>query len=171
MRHALRTLGLGTALLLPALASAGGYSRIYLVPAVKQCPGPATCPRELESLYTFESIVLHSPSSRYLAAGKPSLLLDIRGVRDASGALFTGNLILHVLSGRVSLPSLGTFPDNSSLTQTAPLAIPLKNGANKKFSYAPGVPIPSGIITNGGGIEVADPDGKRLAVTGSQSKP
>ena len=29
----------------------------------------------------------------------------------------------------------------------------------------------SGFITNGGSLDILDPDGKRLAVTGSQSKP
>jgi len=30
---------------------------------------------------------------------------------------------------------------------------------------------PNGTITNGGGVEILDPEGKRLAVTGSQAKP
>lgn len=100
----------------------------------------------------------------------PALTLDIRGVRDPSHALVTGNLTLRILPSRVSLPAQGTIPDDSSLTQVPPKAIPIKNG-NAHFPYKPGASAPNGTITNGGGVEVLDPDGARLAVIGSQAKP
>jgi hypothetical protein len=64
----------------------------------------------------------------------------------------------------------GTFPDDSPLTRVAPVPIRLKNGGAKRFAYkSPAAP--NGTITNGGGVEILDPEGKRLAVTGSQAKP
>jgi hypothetical protein len=154
----------------PAAALAGG-SRTYLVPAVVQCPGPAACvPRQFESAYTFDAIILVSSGAKYLSPNKPSLTLEIRGVRDPSHALFTGNLTLQLLPSRVSLPGIGTFPDDSPLTAVAPATVPVKNGA-AHFPYKPSAAAPNGTITNGGGVEVLDPDGKRLAVTGSQAKP
>jgi hypothetical protein len=170
MRHMLPRLAVLAALAIPHVVAAGGYNRVYLVPAIKRCTTASTCPREFESSFTFDSIVLRSPASKYQPTGKAQLILDVRGVRDASNALVNGNLTLRVLSGRVSLPGLGTFPDDSPLTQQAPITIPLKNGG-AKFPYKPSVGIPNGLIVNGGGVEVYDPDGNRLAVTGSQSKP
>jgi hypothetical protein len=163
-------LALAAALAIPYPAVAAQYGRVYLVPALKQCPTAATCPREFESSFTFDSIVLRSPATRYLPAGKPALFLEVHGVRDAAGTLANGTLVVRVLSGRVSVPGIGTFPDDSSLVQQAPIAIPLKNGGGK-VAYKPSVSPPAGTLVNGGGVEVFDPDGKLLAVTGSQSKP
>jgi hypothetical protein len=161
-------LALLAALVVPHLAAAGGYSRVYLVPSVKACPTRSTCPREFASSFTFDAIVLHSPATKFMPIGKPSLILEVHGVRDASRALVTGTLTLRVLSGRVSLPGLGTFPDDASVTQQPPIPIPLKNG-EARVPYKPSVP--NGTIVNGGGVEVYDPDGNLLAVTGSQSRP
>jgi hypothetical protein len=167
-----RVLAASALLLAPAGAGAVPLNRIYLVPALVQCVGAATCvPREFESRYTFDSIVLRTPATRYMPADAPSLYLEVRGVRDPSGAPFTGNLTLRVSSGRIGLPSLGTFPDDSPLTAVAPVSIPIQNGRNRRFAYRPPQPAPNGTIVNGGGVEVFDPEGKRLAVTGSQSKP
>jgi hypothetical protein len=172
MRFAFRALPLATALLVPALAAAGGYNRTYLVPALKPCPGAGTCqPLALQSSYTFDTIVLRSPPTRYLPTGKPSLFVQIRGLRDASGTPVTGTLTLKVLSGRVYVPSVGTIGDGSSLTAVAPVQVPVRNGNNPKFSYTPSLQPPAGTIVNGGGVEIYDPEGKLLAVTGTQSKP
>lgn len=158
-------------LLAPAVASAGGLSRVYLVPALTECLGPATCsPRTFESTFTFESIVLLSSASKYTSPTKPSLQLVLHGVRDGAGALFTGDLSAKVVSGRVSLPGFGTFPDGSPLTDVPAVPIHVTNG-NGHVAYKSATPIPAGTITNGGGVIVRDPDGKSLAVTGSQSKP
>ena len=161
----------GALILIGAVTWAGGTSRTYLVPAVKQCPGPASCqPREFESAYTFDSIVLQSSASKYIQPGKPQLQLDIRGVRDASHALVNGTVTAQVVSGRVSLPNFGTFPDDSPLTQQAPIPVTLRNGRGK-VSYKSATPVPNGTITNGGGVEVLDPEGHLMAVTGSQARP
>jgi len=151
-------------------AFAGGSNRVYLVPALKQCAGPAACTREFESAYTFDSIVLLTPATKYSSSKKPSLSVDIRGLRDASQALVNGTIVVQVLSGRVSVPTFGTFPDDSTLIQVQPANVTVKNG-NARFAYKPPTPAPNGTITNGGGVEVYDPDGHLLAVTGSQSKP
>jgi hypothetical protein len=80
------------ALALPGPAFAGGYGSVYLVPALAECPGPASCARTFESAYTFDAIVLHSRASKYLDDKKPSFLIDLRGVRDPSGALVNGTV-------------------------------------------------------------------------------
>lgn len=174
MRSTLRPLELLLAVLITATsASAAGPNRVHLVPALKPCPGAGICPgRQLASSYTFDSIVLRSSSSRYLAVDKPTLLLQIRGVRDASGAPVNGSLTLKVLSGRVYTPPAGgTIGDGSSLAAQPPVPIPLRNGSNPKFAYRPSQPTPRGTLVNGGGIEVYDPEGNLLAVTGSEARP
>jgi len=170
MGHVPRHLVLVAALAASTTAIAGGYGRVYLVRALKECKGAATCGLEFESTYTFDSIVLRSPASKYEPAGKPMLILEIRGVRDAAGTPVNGNLTLRLASGRVYVPSVGTFPDDSPYTVQPPIPIPLKNG-NKRFAYTSALPVPNGLIVNGGGVEILDPAGKLLAVTGSQTKP
>jgi hypothetical protein len=168
MRRTVQWFSLVAVLAIPGAAGAGGANRVYLVPALAECPGPATCPRAFQSACTFETIVLRTSPTRFTPSGKPPFTLDVQGVRDPGGALFTGNLTLRILSGRVSVPGIGTFPDAAPLT--GPVTMPVRNGAVKRFAYdAPASP--NGTITNGGGVEVLDPDGKRLAVTGSQAKP
>jgi hypothetical protein len=149
--------------------AAAGMNRVYLVPAVKECPGPATCPREFQSSYTFSTILLRTAATKYSRVGKPALSVDFRGVRDAAGAPANGTVKVRILSGRVSIPGFGTFPDGAPLTQVEPLSVTLANG-NGKIAYEPPAS-PNGIVTNGGGVEILDPEGKLLAVTGSQSKP
>jgi hypothetical protein len=155
--------------LLAATSAWAGWARVYLVPALVECPGPATCPRELESAYTFDEIVLRSQSAKYMQPKKPTLIVELKGVRDPSGAPFDGDLQVNVLSGRVSIPGFGTLPDGSPLAQQPPIIVTLSKGDGKVVYRAPSSP--SGLLTNGGGVEVRDPDGKLLAVTGSQSKP
>jgi len=170
MQRLLLRLVMSAALAVPVAATAGGYNRVYLVPALEQCLDLTPCqPREFQSAYTFDTIVLRTPATRYMPAGKPSLILEVHGVRDPSGVLANGNLTLKVLSGRVSIPAFGTFPDDFSLAQVAPLSVPLKNGSNRSFPYKADTPV--GLIVNGGGVEVYDPAGNLLAVTGSQSRP
>jgi hypothetical protein len=167
------TMTVAGTLLAATIAGAVPYNRVYLVPALKKCESVASAciPRQFESRYTFDAIVLRTPATRYMPAGKPSLYLEIRGVRDPDGAPVNGTLTVRVLSGRVSLPTLGTFPDDFSLTQVAPIAVPVKNGRNRRFPYQANPQPPAGTIVNGGAVEVYDPEGKLLAVTGSQSKP
>jgi hypothetical protein len=170
MRYALL---LFTVVLAPMVATAAGYgNRVHLVPALKPCPGAGTCPgRALESSYTFDTIVLRTPANRYLATGKPSFLLQIRGVRDASGTPLTGNLTLRILPARVNVPGVGTLGVDFSLAVVPPVSVPLRNGSNPKFAYSPPQQTPNGTLVNGGGVELYDPEGNLLAVTGTQTKP
>ena len=163
------TLGLAALLTVATAAGAAAATRVYLVPAIAECPGPATCERTFESTYTFDTIVLVNPAGKYMQPNKPSIVLDVHGVRDATGALVNGTINVRILSGRVSIPAFGTFPDNSPVTITAPQPVTLKNGKGHLSYKAPATP--AGLIQNGGGVEVLDPDGKRLAVTGAQAKP
>lgn len=164
-----RLTALAGVLVLSAAAAATAANRVYLVPALAECPGPATCERAFESTYTFDAIVLTNPSGKYLVPNKPSLAVEARGVRDATGALVNGTLTVRVLSGRVSIPGIGTFPDASPATRTPPLSLVLKNGKGRVSYKAQATPV--GLVQNGGGVEVLDPDGKPLAVTGAQAKP
>ncbi|MGH7895340.1 MAG: hypothetical protein ACREQL_11780 [Candidatus Binatia bacterium] len=170
MRSILPSFGLVLLLAAPPLATAGGYNRVYLVPALAQCQTVAPCTRAFESAVTVDTIVLMNPATKWSSAKKPVFILDVRGVRDAAHALVTGNLTVGITSGRVSLPTFGTLPDDSPLAAVAPVVVPIKNGS-ARFAYKLSVPAPNGTITNGGGVEVLDPDGKLLAVTGTQSKP
>lgn len=156
------------ALLLGAAPALAGYGRVYLVPALVECPGPATCPRAFESGYTFDAIILRTPATKYSPAKKPTLIVEFRGVRDPAGTPLDGDVTVQVLSGRVSVPGIGTFPDGSPLAQVAPVTVRLRKGRGKLVYRAPASP--SGLVTNGGGVQVRDPDGKLLAVTGSQSR-
>jgi hypothetical protein len=172
MKTALTVTAASAALLAATVAGAVPYNRVYLVPALQQCVGAATCvPSQRASRYTFDTIVLRSPATKYMPVGKPSLYLEVRGVRDPSGAPVTGTLRLRVISGRVSVPGVGTFPDDSPLTVVPPVAVPIKNGSTRRFAYSPPTQAPNGTLVNGGGVEVYDPEGNLLAVTGSQSKP
>jgi hypothetical protein len=166
MRRAVAVLGV---ILGAASAHAGGWAKVYLAPALAECLGPATCPRAFESTYTFDEIALRTPSAKYSPPKKPSLIVEIKGVRDAAGTLVDGDVTVRVLSGRVSIPGFGTFPDGSPLTAVPPAVVTLTKGNGKLVYRAPASP--NGLITNGGGVEVYDPQGKRLAVTGTQSKP
>jgi hypothetical protein len=167
MRRALVVLGIVVG---AASAHAGGWSRVYLAPALAECPGPATCPRAFESTYVFDEIVLRTPATKYMSPKKPSIIVELKGVRGPTGAPLDGTVTVKVLSGRVSIPGFGTFPDGSPLAQVAPIAVTLKGGKGK-LSYTPDPQAPSDTITNGGGVEVYDPTGKLMAVTGSQTKP
>jgi hypothetical protein len=113
--------------------------------------------------------VLKTPATKYSPPGKPAVALEFRGVKNGAGAPYSGALTERVLSGRVSIPGIGTLPDGSSLAQVPPFSAPITNGRGKA-SYTPPAS-PEGLITNSGGVEVLDPEGKLLAVTGSQSKP
>jgi hypothetical protein len=156
-------------LLLAASPALAGYGRVYLVPALVACPGPATCERAYASRYTFDSIVLRTPSSKYMPADKPALLVEFRGVRDPAGVPLSGEVTVRVLSGRTSIPGFGTLPDGSPLSQVPPIKVTLVKGKGK-VAYRPPA-TPNGLVTNGGGVEVLDPVGNLLAVTGSQSRP
>jgi hypothetical protein len=163
---------IAAAVLAAVPAAAAGLNAVYLVRAFEVCPGPNTCgaPRP-ESRFTFETAVLRTPRSRYTVAGKPALVLVLKGVRDETGAPVTGDgFTLRPSSGQVNLTSQGlTIPAGHPLAAVAPLPISLRNGAGK-VSYSPPAAAPPGTVVEGGTVTVYDSDGRRLATTGTQVK-
>src|SRR5213594_3804312 len=91
--------------------SAAGLNRNYLVPSFRTCAGPAACPPQHDSSFTFESAVLKTPASRFLRSGKTAFTLELKGVRDAAGNLVSGAQFTVVLAtGQITVPGIGTFP-------------------------------------------------------------
>lgn len=172
MRYLLPALALA---LWPLAARAGGFNVNYLVPAFVVCPGPGTCGAPVrESRFTYETAALKVPRGRYLNPKKPSLIVELKGVKDENGSPVTGDSFrIRIDTGQVNLPSLGTtIPAGHALSQQEPIAIPLRNGNTPKggFPYSPEATAPAGTIVEGGGITILDSDGRRLAVTGTQAK-
>ena len=169
MRTSLLT-GLVALSVCPALA--GGLNANYLVPAFVACPGPQTCgsPRR-ESRFTFDVAILRSPRVKYTSPSKPSVVVELRGVKDASGAPVTSNdFTVRLAVGQVTLPTLGiTVPPGHPLLQVPPVSITLKKG-NGHVSYRPFAQAPPGTVAEGGNVTVFDSDGKRLATVGAQFK-
>jgi hypothetical protein len=156
---------------LPALA--GGFNVNYLVPAFVPCPGPDTCGApERESRFTFDTAIVRAPRGKYTNPSKPSLFIELRGVKDEGGAPVTSNgFTAHVSAGQVNILSLGlTIPPGHPLSQVAPFTIPLRNGNSRRVPYKPSAQPPSGTTAEGGAITVYDSDGKRLATIGAQYK-
>ena len=94
------------------------------------------CPASSSRAIRSTAIVLRSAATRYLPVGKPSLYPRDPGRAGPVRHAGERGAELQVVSGRVSLPTLGTFPDDFSLTQVAPVAVPLKNGDERRFSYS-----------------------------------
>jgi hypothetical protein len=161
---------------LPA-AAAADMTRTYLVPAYAPCPGPATCPATLSSTFSFSSAVLKNAKARYLAPGKVTLVVELKGVKDASGQLVTtdpGNaaddFLLVISPAQVTIAGIGTLPPG--LSPETRLHIDLKNGDGSQKLTTPEETPKHGLVANSAGLPmVFDSQGKVLAVTGSQSPP
>lgn len=168
--------------LVPALALAG-MNRNYLVPAYKPCPGPqTTCvPLGPASTFTFDQAILKSRPTQFIKANQVSLVIELKGVRDASGALVTtdtsnpaDDFILRISAGRVTLLSginLQLEP-GSPLSPATEVRINLKNGKGRASLTTPDETPSNGLITQTLGTpELLDNQGNTLAVTGARSKP
>jgi len=162
--------------LCPAGAEAG-FNVNYLVPGFKGCTGNAgACATEPSSAYTFETAILKSPRGRYsIREGKTTVVVVLKGVRDASGQLVTtipGNnddeFVLLLPAGRTVLPTLGTLADDSIPPQR--IRIELENG-NGKVGYAPVGTQPGLVSISFESPVILDPDGNLFAATGAASKP
>jgi hypothetical protein len=153
-------------------AVAGGYNANYLVPAFVTCPGPDVCGApQRESSFTFETAILRAPRGKYLNPKKPALIVDIKGVRDITGALVTGDgFAIQLTTGQVNLVGLATtLPAGSQLSTQAPIPLPLTNG-NGHLAYRSKQQAPSKTVIEGGGVTIYDSAGKRLATVGTQAK-
>jgi hypothetical protein len=163
----------------PHAADAAGLSRTYLVPAYAPCPGPAICPARLESSFTFATASLRSPQSKFIAPNKLTLIVEITGVKDASGTLVTtdpndpGDDFLLVLpASQVTITSLGTLPAGFPGAGEQSVRIDLKKGNGKARLMTPEETPKTGLVTaSNGAPTVYDNQGKRLAVTGAQTPP
>ncbi len=154
--------------LLPTLAFAGGLNRNYLVPSFRSCAGPAACPPQHDSSFTFESAVLKTPVSRFLRSGKTAFILDLKGVRDAAGNLVSGVQLTVVLAtGQITVPGIGTFPPGAIPDTRVTFVV--ERGRAKVPYKAPEVP--RGTVVEGGAVTILDPEGRRLATIGSQAAP
>jgi hypothetical protein len=180
MRALLRSVVL--AALLPALGLAG-MNRNYLVPAYKPCPADMTscAPQGPVSTFTFDQAILKSRPSPYIKPNQVSLVIELKGVRDASGALVTtdtgspaDDFILRTPAGRVTLlagTNLQLEPD-SPLSPAVEVRIDLKNGKGHGSLTTPDETPSHGLISqNLGTPELLDNQGNVLAVTGARSRP
>jgi hypothetical protein len=151
-------------------AWAGGTNANHLVPAFVVCPGPDTCGApQRESSFTFESAVLKAPRGKFTNPNKPAFVVELKGVKDASGAPVTStDFTVRIAGGQVNISSLAlTIPAGHVLSAIAPIPIPLKNG-NGSLAYKPTAEPPPGTVSEGGGVTIYDSQGKRLATTGAQ---
>lgn len=166
---------IGLLVALPSVVSAGGLNRNYLVRVYAPCETASNCsPPTLASAYTFESAVLYSSTQRYTAADKLSLVVVVKGVKDPSGAPFTGRLQLTTGSNRVTIltPGIGTFEDGSALANQPIPPVEVKNGSGRLRYRTPSSTPDNGLVVNTLTAPVLyDPDGKPLASTGAQTKP
>jgi hypothetical protein len=171
-----------TLTLVPALALAG-MNRTYLVPAYKPCPnGQTSCaPPGPSSTFTFEQVILKSRPSPFIKPNQVSLIVELKGVRDASGALVTtdpanpaDDFILRTGAGRVVLLA-GTnlqLEPGSPLVPVTDLRIDLKNGKGSATLKTPEETPTNGLINQSLGVpELLDNQGNPLAVTGARSRP
>jgi hypothetical protein len=153
---------------------AGGFNTTYLVPAYTPCPGPDICggPPTLESTFTFDSATLRSPRSPFTDPKKPSLIVELKGVKDSTGNLVTDKtgFTIQVAAGQVNLfePAPGfSLPAGHPLTQIAPIPIGLSKG-HGKLAYTPPTAAPAHTVTEGGAVTIYDSAGKRLATVGAR---
>jgi hypothetical protein len=166
-------------ILLLATAAHAGSNVNHLVPAYQPCTPPVTtCQAVLESRFTFEKAVLKSSKARYLKDNKVAISVELKGVRDPSGALVTtdpGNQAddfkLFVPGSQVTFG--GTTVAPGILSQDIVLGVDLKNGNGKASYKTPAGGEGSGVIAEATGVApyVIDSDGKRFASTGSRDKP
>jgi hypothetical protein len=157
-------------------AHAGGLNKSVLVPVYARCPGSGNCQPVLASSYTFEEMSLYSSRKPYSGPNELALMIRVKGLKDASGALVTGQITVSVPGTRVTiLPSgggFGTFGDQSPVAQQPPYVIDVKNGSGRgKFMTPPSTPAKGFVANSFGAPIVLDPEGKELASTGSRSRP
>jgi hypothetical protein len=167
MRHLLALIALAT----PVWA--GGLNTTFLVPAYVTCVGPDICSGTpaRESSFTFESATLRTPRSPFADPKKPSLIVELKGVKDAGGRLVTANgFSLQISSGQVNLfePAPGfSLPAGHPLSVISPVSFDVTNG-HAKLAYKPGTTPPAGTVAEGGAVTIYDNAGKRLAVIGTR---
>lgn len=167
---------------LPALASAG-MNKTYLVPAYDACPGTATqcSPQPRTSAYTFDQAVLRTPPKPFTAPNRVAIVIELKGVRDAGGALVTTNrddpsddFVFRTPAGRTVITS-GTpiqLEPGSPLVPVTEVRIDLTKGKGKATYRTPAATPDSGLVNQSLELPmILDPAGKAFAVTGARSRP
>jgi hypothetical protein len=164
-------------LLLAGAAMAGNVN--YLVPAYQRCAeGLSSCPAVLESTFTFDTVKLKPSSSPYLKDDALAVAIELKGVRDAGGALVTtdpdnpdDDFRLVVPASQLTLLGL-TYPPGEGPSADIVVRIELKNGKGKASYRTPAGGEGSGVVAEAGTTPyVVDSAGNRLAVSGSRDKP
>jgi hypothetical protein len=165
-------LALGLLASLPHGASAG-LNRAYLVPVYAPCLTGGNCVNPtFASKYTFDTAILYSTTQRYSGPGKLALVVVVKGLKDPSGAPFTGRITLSTGTSRVTIVGLvGTLADDSPLAEQPPYAIDVKNGTGRLRYLTPDDTPDTGLVVNSLTAPILyDPDGNPLASTGTRTK-
>lgn len=161
--------------LVPAWA---GSNSTPMVPAYQPCTPPATsCPAVLESRFTFDSVTLKSSKSPYLKDDKVAVSIELKGVRDETGALVTTDVDnpdddfkLIVPASQITLNGMTIAP--GILSPSIAVGIDLKKGSGNASYKTPSGGEGTGLVAESTGAPyVVDSDAKRFAVTGSRDKP
>jgi hypothetical protein len=167
--------------LLTAVAVApawAGSNATPMVPAYAPCTPPVTsCPAVLESRFSFESVTLKSPKSPYLRDDKTAVSIELKGVRDETGALVTtdpespdDDFALFIPGSQITVNGVTVAP--GILSPDLVVRVDLKNGAGKGSYKTPAGGEGSGVVAESTAAPyVLDGDGKRFAVTGQRDKP
>jgi hypothetical protein len=165
-------------LLLPGVAAAGG-NVVFLVRAFRPCPGPAICTAAPDSSFTFDTAVLKTSRARYTKGGKVAVTVEIKGVRDAGGALVTtdandpsDDFRLVIPESQVTVPGIGTLPPGVAGGDVV-VPFDLRNGIGRQPYPTPAAADSQpGLVAESTGLPVIfDNQGRRLAVSGSQVRP
>jgi hypothetical protein len=164
------------ALSLCAAPAPAALNRSIMVPIYAPCPGSGNCfPPVLASSYTFEKVYLYSSSQPYTGPGKLALMVVVKGLRDASGALATVRLTLRLPPSRITIlsqPGVGTLGETSPLSPETVYTVDVQNGAARARFRTPEATPQRGLVVNTFASPVLyDPDGNPLASTGAQAKP
>jgi hypothetical protein len=166
-------------LLCAAGSASAGMNRTSMVPAYAACH-VGVCTPTLESTFHFDDVTLFSSQAKYTGPGKLALMIDIKGLRDASGALVTtdpGNdaddFLVVIPESRTTLLSgalVGTLSPGIAGDQVYRLDV-TKGHVRKRFA-TPDITPEHGLVTQVlGNPMLLDNEGNPLAVTGARSKP
>src|SRR5262245_30483349 len=167
-------------LLFPAVVAAAGMNVTYLVPAYTPCSGGQTsCVPVKESTFTFDQVILKSSQSPYTLPNKLSLVIILKGVRDAAGELVTtdpnnpdDDFVVNLSPGRTVLVAQGLqLEPGSPLLPRLSIRIDLTDGKGKVPYRTPAETPTSGFVSESTETpSVLDNQGKRFAVAGARSK-
>jgi hypothetical protein len=170
------------AVLLAGPVSAG-LNLTYLVPAYAPCASPAgVCsPPVLESSFTFERAAIRSSRAPFTGPGKVGAIVELTGVRDASGQLVdtdpgdqSDDFLVVIPASNVTLLSGSLVGTLTPSLAGGPITyrLDLKKGKGKLRIVTPPETPESGFIAETLGTPVIlDNQGKRFAVSGVRARP